>query len=240
MYKYFVLLLIILSCTSCTKKYKIEGVSSVSLLDGKMLFIKVFQNDQWVNIDSAEVIHGNFKMEGKVDSVVMASLFMDETNIMPLVIENGSINIKIDNAGIEIKGTELNNRFNTFLSKKNSLDDRAYALQDEESRMIMDGKDLETIHATLSKKQEALTQETAQLFKQFIQDNYDNVLGTGVFVMVCSNEQFPIMTPLMEEILNKAPQSFLANPMVKRIAEVAKSNRDRLTGGTSAGYVNQH
>ena len=48
---------------SCSKKYKIEGTSSVSLLDGKMLFIKVPAGDHWENIDSAEVIHGLFKMK---------------------------------------------------------------------------------------------------------------------------------------------------------------------------------
>ena len=136
---------------SCGKKYRIEGVSSVSLLDGKMLFIKVPAGDKWVNIDSAEVIHGLFKMEGKADSTMLATLFMDDECIMPFVIEQGKININIDNAGITIKGTPLNDSFNDFIMQKNSLDDRAYEVEREESRMIMDGKDLMTVHQEIEK-----------------------------------------------------------------------------------------
>ena len=102
MYKWYLFLFFCaVFCTSCGKKYKIEGVSSVSSLDGKMLFIKVPSGDKLVNIDSAEVIHGLFKMEGKVDSTVVASLFMDDNCIMPLVIEEGNINININNAATQ-------------------------------------------------------------------------------------------------------------------------------------------
>ena len=61
-------LLLLFVFTSCSRKYKIEGASSVTSLDGKMLFIKVLQNGEWLNIDSAEVVHGLFSMKGKVDS----------------------------------------------------------------------------------------------------------------------------------------------------------------------------
>ena len=115
MYKLYFFLLCAMLCTSCSKKYKIEGTSSVSMLDGKMLFIKIPVGDKLVNIDSAEVIHGLFEMQGKVDSTVLASLYMDDECIMPLVIEPGHIDIQIDNAGITIKGTPLNDCFNDFV-----------------------------------------------------------------------------------------------------------------------------
>lgn len=54
-----------------------------------MLFIKVPDGDRMVKVDSAEVIHGIFKMEGVLDSSVIASLYMDDINIMPFVIEKG-------------------------------------------------------------------------------------------------------------------------------------------------------
>ena len=135
MYKWYLFLFFCaVFCTSCGKKYKIEGVSSVSSLDGKMLFIKVPSGDKLVNIDSAEVIHGLFKMEGKVDSTVVASLFMDDDCIMPLVIEEGNINININNAGFTIKGTPLNDSFNQFIVQRNSLSDRADEVEHLEAR----------------------------------------------------------------------------------------------------------
>ena len=48
--------------TSCASEYQIQGSSSVSRLDGKMLFVKVPQGDGLVKVDSAEVVHGFFRM----------------------------------------------------------------------------------------------------------------------------------------------------------------------------------
>lgn len=100
----------LLAFTSCASEYKIEGSSSVSRLDGKMLFVKVPSGDRMLSIDSAEVIHGMFKMEGITDSTSMASLYMDDESIMPFVIEKGKISISIDNARIVVTGTPLNDR----------------------------------------------------------------------------------------------------------------------------------
>ena len=40
------LLLLLVFFTSCARKYKVEGSSSVTSLDGKMLFLKTLQNGQ--------------------------------------------------------------------------------------------------------------------------------------------------------------------------------------------------
>ena len=63
--------------TSCTSKYKINGESSISSLDGRMLFLKTLKGSELVKVDSAEVIHGLFKMQGKLDSTEMVMLFWD-------------------------------------------------------------------------------------------------------------------------------------------------------------------
>ena len=78
------------------------------------------------------------------------------------------------------RGTPLNDCFNDFVVQKNSLDDRAYEVEREESRMIMDGKDLQTVHQEIQKKRDEIATEMNQLAKTFIQDNYENVLGPGV------------------------------------------------------------
>lgn len=194
------------------------------MLDGKMLFIKIPVGDRLVNIDSAEVIHGLFEMQGKVDSTVLASLYMDDDCIMPLVIEPGHIAIQIDNAGITIKGTPLNDCFNDFVMQKNSLDDRAYEVEHEESRMIMDGKDLQTVHEEIQKKRDQLSEEMNQLAKTFIQDNYENVLGPGVFLMLGNSLPYPFLTPLMQEIIDGAPDSFKNNYMIQEYVSVAREN----------------
>lgn len=214
--------------SSCSTGYKIEGSSSVLRLDGKMLFVKIPQGTQMVKIDSAEVIHGMFSMEGIVDSIVIASLYMDDESIMPFVVEDGDIRIQIDNAHITVSGTPLNDKLYHFVKEKSILEDRAYEVERMESRMIMDGKSEEEIRQEVEKEREKLSVELDELVKTFIQDNYDNVLGPGVFIMLCNGFPYPMLTPVIEEIVNGAPEGFRNDVMVKEYMEAARANMERL------------
>jgi hypothetical protein len=122
----------------------------------------------------------------------------------------------------------LNDSFNEFIIKKTSLEDRAYEVERIESRMIMDGKDPKFIQEEMEKQRTALGNDMDDLAKTFIQENYNNVLGTGVFLMLCNGFPYPVLTPIMEEIINDAPDSFKNNPMIKEYVSVARSNMDKL------------
>jgi len=216
--------ILLLALSSCTTGYKIEGSSSVLRLDGKMLFVKIPQGNQMIKIDSAEVIHGIFTMEGIVDSTVIASLYMDDESIMPFVMEDGDIKIQIDNAHIMVSGTPLNDKLYHFVKSRNILEDRAYEVERMESRMIMDGKTEEEIALEVGKEREKLSNELDELAKTFIQENYDNVLGPGVFIMLCNSFPYPVLTPVIEEIVNGAPEKFKNDTMVKGYLEIAREN----------------
>ncbi len=228
MNKLFLSIISILAFSSCASEYKIEGSSSVSRLDGKMLFVKVPKGDSMVNIDSSEVIHGLFKMEGVVDSSVFASLYMDDESIMPFVIEKGNISINIDNARILVSGTPLNDKLYSFIAKKNSIDDMAYELSRMESRMIMDGVNPEEIARELNIRQEKLVRDMDNLTKSFIQTNYNNILGPAIFIMICNNYQYPVITPYVEEILKDAPESFKNVPFIKEYISAANMNMEKM------------
>ena len=220
--------IIMLVFTSCVSEYQIQGSSSVSRLDGKMLFVKVPQGNDMMNVDSAEVVHGMFKMQGEIDTTMIASLYMDDQSIMPLVMEKGSIEIQIDNARITVKGTPSNEKLYDFVGKKSSLDDRAYEVERMESRMIMDGHSMDVVEKEINKEREKLTNEMNELVKTFIQDNYENVLGPGVFLMLCNGFPYPLLTPLMEEIVEKAPDSFKNHSLIKEYVEVARENMQKM------------
>ena len=226
--KLILLIVSLLAFTSCASEYQINGSSSVSRLDGKMLFVKVPQGDKMINVDSAEVVHGLFSMNGPVDSSFIASLYMDDQSIMPFVVERGNIEILIDNAIIKVTGTPLNDCLYEFVGKKNSLDDRAYEVERMESRMIMDGKSSEEIEVEMTKEREKISEEMNKLAKEFIQANYENVLGPGVFLMLCNSFPYPVLTPVVEEIVNEAPESFRNHPMIKEYMKVARENMEKL------------
>ena len=160
-------------------------------------------------------------MEGKVDSVVLASLYMDDECIMPLVLEEGNINIEINNVGISVKGTPLNDSFNRFIEDKTTIDDKAYEVEREESRMIMDGVDVNTVQEEIEKQRSHVINQMDNLIKTFIQNNYENVLGPGVFIMIGNSLPYPFLTPLMEEIVNEAPETFKNNYLIKNYLVLA-------------------
>ena len=50
----------------------------------------------------------------------------------------------------------------------------------------------------------------------------------GVFIMICSNFDYPVMTSMIEEIVKDAPDSFKNNPMAKEYITVARANMEKL------------
>ena len=210
------LMLLLVLFASCSRKYKVEGVSSVTSLDGKMLYLKTLRDGQWIAIDSAEVVHGLFSTSGPSDSVMMVTLYMNDEAIMPLVLENGKIEVSISNSQLTAKGTPLNNALYEFIEKRNSLELKIEELEKKEARMVLDGAALDDIH-------EQLTQEGESLVKE-MNDYYENVLGPSVFMMMCSTLPYPIMTPQIEDIIRTAPQTFKSSPLVREFLDKAKEN----------------
>jgi hypothetical protein len=194
-----------------------------------MLFVKVPRDGQMVSIDSAEVVHGIFKMNGTADSTYLAALYMDDESLMPIVIEKGNIAIDISNARITVSGTTLNDKLYDFIAKKNAIDDKADELERSESRMIMDGVPEEEILQTLNTERGKLNEELNTLVKNFVTENYTNPLGPGVFLMWCNNFPYPVMTPMIQEIVDGAPEAFTNDPLVKEYIQMAKANMEKLS-----------
>ena len=63
---------------SCAKSYNITGTSSVQMLDGKKLYLKSVKSTNKENIDSCDVVHGQFKFYGTLDSIRIVNLFIDD------------------------------------------------------------------------------------------------------------------------------------------------------------------
>jgi hypothetical protein len=218
------LFIMVITLTSCGHSYKVNGTTSVSYMDGKTLFLKVLKNDQWVNVDSAEVIHGTFKMKGSIDSIMVASLYMDDQSLMPVVLESGSIKIDITDEDMKVSGTPLNEKLYDFIKKKNELDQKAQDLDHKSTQMIIQGVDESAINTQVGGEMAELSTQMNNFVKKFITDNYDNALGPSIFIMLCSNMPYPMMTPQIEEILKDAPDSFKNNVLVSEFISKAHEN----------------
>lgn len=209
---------------SCSKGYRIEGKSSVTSLDGKMLYLKALQEGDWVVVDSAEMVHGWFKMKGPVDSVRMVTLYMNEEGLMPLVLENGKIKVNISNTQLVAEGTPLNELLYDFIDRRNEMERAINEAERKEARLVLDGVRLDDIHDQLQHEVDSMSQAMDDYVKNFITTNYENVLGSSIFMMMCSSLPYPIMTPTIEDILKTAPMAFKQNPLVKDYISKAKEN----------------
>ena len=107
---------------SCSSAYQITGKSDINSLDGKKLYLKTLSQNGWVPVDSASVEHGLFSMEGVSDSTIMVSLYMDDESIMPLILENGFIQVSVMTGDLRASGTPLNNALYNFIDKRNRLE----------------------------------------------------------------------------------------------------------------------
>ena len=217
-------LLLIVLFSSCSRKYRVEGSSSIISLDGKVLYLKMLQDGVWVPIDSAEVIHGSFKMKGPADSVRMVTLYMNNDALMPLVLENGKVRVSITPGSLTAKGTPLNDQLYAFIEQRNNLERAIDDLEHKEARMVLEGADIDDIHDDLEKQVEQKLKEMDDYTRRFITDNYENVLGPSVFMMMCSTLPYPMMTEQVEDIMRTAPLSFKDNPLVKDFLSKAKEN----------------
>lgn len=193
-------------------------------LDGKMLYLKSLRDGEWVKLDSAEVVHGLFSMKGKIDSVQMVTLYMDDESIMPIVLESGKIVVTISNTELKATGTSLNTALYDFIAKKNIMEESIGDLEQKETRMVMDGGDIDEIHGQLIAEGDSLVKAMNLYVKTFISNNYENVLGPSVFMMLCSSLPYPIMTPQIDDIIKDAPYSFKSNKMVREFLTKAKEN----------------
>lgn len=230
MYKYICGLVIACSLVSCAESYSVHGASSVSALDGSKLYLKTIKNNEVKNLDSCEVVHGQFRFAGLLDTVCMANLFMDDESIMPVVLEKGEISIKIDNASQIVSGTPFNDKLYEFIDFHNQLDNQMGELSHKQSQMLLDGIDEETINQQLSIEAADIARREDSLVTNFIVENFDNVLGPGVFMIMTSSYRYPVLTPQIEDIMSKATDKFKNDPYVKDYYQVATENQARQNG----------
>lgn len=237
MKSFIYLSLLLAGLASCTECYTIQGSSSVSSLDGSKLYLKAVKGDNVESIDSCEVVHGKFKFSGALDTTMMVNLFMDDRPLMmPIVLEQGEITVRIDDSSRKVSGTPLNDRLYTFLDQHNQLSNRMNELEHRESQMLLDGIDEQEIAAQLSVEAEKIAMEEDTLVTNFIINNSDNVLGTGVFMMITAGLEYPVLTPQIEHIMSQASDAFKNNIYVKKYYEAATELQAKMQGMDSSAH----
>ena len=223
----FFVLVLLCGCHSGSG-YRIIGESRIDNLDGRKLYLKRYADETLVNIDSTTVHHGHFEFSGKLDSTLFAHLFVDNESLMPLVLEEGEIHLDFSPEEQRLSGTPLNDSLYSFIRQKGVMDGLLSDIPHRESALIMEGYDHDEIVRMLSAETLRIQQITERLVAKFIKANYRNVLGPGIFMIMTSAYDFPLMTPEIEAIVLGAPQSFLDDPYVSLYVRMARENTEKM------------
>lgn len=213
------LFLLSLLFTACSEQYSVVGRSTQSVLDGRMAYLRpTGSRSSQQTIDSCEVLHGQFSMSGKLDSVQVVQLYLGSDISVPIVLEEGEVGIDITGSSIILSGTPLNERLYSFLTTRDSLSLLRAELPRVESSMILEGYDEDYIIDYLGSEEMKYVRAIDQLETEFIKANYDNILGITWFLQLCTQAYrtfgYPTTTPQIDELYLQAPETFRQHPDV--------------------------
>lgn len=149
-----------------------------------MLYLKVLTDAEFMSVDSCDVVHGQFHFDGTLDSVRMANIFMDDEPVLPLVLESGAITVKLDDTQQVVSGSPLNDKLFGFFKKYQQLQNQQRELVHKHDQAIMNGSDMNVVTRQLTAEANRLAEQEDKLVTTFVTDNFDNVLGAGVFFLV--------------------------------------------------------
>jgi hypothetical protein len=213
-------LLLLLGLSACSSQYNIDGNSSLACLDGKKLYLRVPKTKgaavNRVSIDSCVVVHGRFSFGGRVDSISLAEVYVDNQVLMPVVLEGGQLLLQVDNYAQTITGGPLNDRLSDFMTQRARLDNELWELDRTANRLLYSGKDMMQVTAMFASRQQALVEKIEHLENKFILDNINNVLGEDYFLKLTEQLPFPVMTKQLLTIIEQAPASFRRHPLIHR------------------------
>lgn len=231
-----------LTISSCATQYHVEGVTDRGMLEGKMLYVKVFDKDNMVAIDSCQVRHGQLTFTGELDTTKFVAIYMDDQYVGPLVLEEGTINLTLNEIQSEVKGSPYNDSLNVYLNQfqqycraRMQLGEEYQRCQKSSAQLILDGMSVEECNTIIGERLNSVIARLDELDAQqdaletsFIIRNSNNVLGPGVFMLMTWKQPYPYLTPQIEEILLRSYPYLKEHPYVKLYIDAARKNMEQM------------
>lgn len=207
---------IMVSCAPTGYKISGEVTAPDAIENGKVYLMLMDGSTSYA--DSAEIVNGKFTFEGAVETPVKAMIVAGNRSRINLYLENGKIEVKLDNANVRggdsyAKGTKLNNAVLEF----NSVMSDASVKVGEKYQQINAMEDKVAAQSIFMAFQDSITNVVKGEFKRIYLANVDNPVGVEVFKAYsnfASSEE-------VEEAIMTMPESLKSQPgMEKEIAAV--------------------
>lgn len=197
---------ITLLSASCSDKgksgYKIVGTVEYAA-EGDTVFLESIENMEVIRLDSAIIRNGTFTFEGRQDSIVsryLSCVTASEAFSIPFFLENGRIEVKMENESESVTGTptndiyqEIRSKMAELLHKMNEID-RDSTLTEEEAETRMDQAE----------------REYAITLKEAVKKNIANPVGIFLF----KEQYFENSLAENQALFRQIPSKYLNDPVL--------------------------
>ena len=215
--------------TACTGNsgYTIKG-EITGANDGDSIFLINTTNRMMEKMDAAVIQNGKFQFKGVQDETAMRYLMYhyreDDGQVLDFFLENGTINVKMNDDNPSATGTVTNDAYQPVRSELSDIQNQMSDLYE-----AMSAENL------TDEQQEAYAKQEAELDAKYInaivKGTKSNIANeAGIYML--KNFYFYMETPQLAEIVNLVPEKYAADEAIQHIKEIA----DKLT----ATGVGQH
>jgi peroxiredoxin len=158
----FIICLVVLSLFSCKEEPKPEGYvingTAKDIYNGIRVYLQT-SNEQGrpVDKDTAIVMDGKFKFEGKLNNPEMLYIKVNSvTGNLPIILENAVVSIDIDKQNIvksEVKGSKSHDDYVAFMEGRNKaqLDVQSLSVKLDEAKFLKDQPNIDFYTEELNK-----------------------------------------------------------------------------------------
>lgn len=190
----FILLSLIFSCKPEIKDHYEIDVKAPGIYNGMRVYMKTRnERGQFINKDTAIVLDEKFSFKGIRNEPTLEYLFIDGyKSSLPLIVENGSINITINKDSLHasiITGTKSNNEYSQYALKEKQLTSKVSKLTPlfKEATINNSPAKVEIYKSiTLAKK------ELASMPLEFIKSNNNSYVSAILLNSIVKNKQTSI------------------------------------------------
>lgn len=194
------LMALIISCGG-TKPYKINGTVSIEgFTDGDTISLGYsIDGANYTPESYAALKNGKFEFTGNVENSKLYYLVNHKTEepLAMLFLEDGNIEVTIDNEKNEVKGTSSND---IYTEMQNNLSGYVSQLQEKQISLYMDTTLTEEQRENVLKELQTLSEKASEIAKDFVTSNIKTLPGLFMLVQCASMFDDNEFDALVEQI----------------------------------------
>lgn len=246
----YLLLGIVALLTACTggktkteqKEFTLTGTFANNANEGKPVYLQTKDADNYISLDTATISNGTFVFKGVISENPEVRYISTESMSKPalFITEEGTIEMAIDTtSSATVKGTELNNKYQTYTEKRLSYDNEMISISKSIKEADSNKKNDPQLEAKLEAQYDSTYNALKQYTFEFAKENINNTLGEYILLergRSFNEKQLADILPLVNAKLKE-------NPSFKKIedrfnalqATAVGQNYVNLTGKTPEG-----